>query len=216
MKALDMESVPGAIQAWLLLDPSLQALFDPNSTEVEFDDALEVKIAAAIRWLEENANALSPNGEDSLSTTLAGKISIEGLVDVTRETNSRGHVDITIKVITISRKRLGEAKIYDGYAYHEKGLQQLVDRYSTGRERSGYMFCYVKVSDIKGKMARLQAECDARKPCCQNAKSVEYKEKWAFETRHIHASGEELRVIHFGINLHVPTGRAERARNRGG
>lgn len=203
-----MESVPGAIQAWLLLDPSLRALFDPNSTEVEFDDALEIKIAAAIRWLEENANALSPNGEDSLSTTLAGKISIEGLVDVTRETNSRGHVDITIKVITISRKRLGEAKIYDGYAYHEKGLQQLVDRYSTGRERSGYMFCYVKVSDIKGKMAKLQANCDACKPCRQNTASVKHKEKWAFETRHTHASGEELRVVHFGVNLHVATGQA--------
>lgn len=196
-------------------DPPLWVLFDPNSTEVELDEALELKITAVIRWLEEHANDLGPNSEDSISTTLTGKLSIDGIIDVTRETSNRGHVDITINLVQSSRKRLGEAKIYDGYAYHEKGIQQLVERYSTGRERSGYMFCYVKVSDIKGKMARLRAECDARKPCGQNATSVQYKEKWAFETRHAHASGENLRVVHFGVNLHVATGQAGRGKDPG-
>ena len=198
--------------------PGLQQLLpllDPNSSDEEFDEALESHILDAVRWLEDNANSLHRDSEDSLSTTLAGRISMKELIDTSRETNTRGHVDITIKVITISRKRLGEAKIYDGYAYHEKGLQQLVERYSTGRERSGYMFCYVKAPDIKGKMEKLQADCDACKPCRQNTASVKHKEKWAFETRHTHASGEDLRVVHFGINLHVATGQAARGKDSG-
>jgi len=210
-----MQVLNAAVRAWLLRDPPLGVLFNPNSTDVELDEALELKITAVIRWLEEHANDLGPNSEDSISTTLTGKLSIDGIIDVTRETNNRGHVDITIKLVQSPRKRLGEAKIYDGYAYHEKGLQQLVERYSTGRERSGYMFCYVKAPDIKGKMEKLQADCDACKPFRQNTASVKHKEKWAFETRHAHASGEDLRVIHFGINLHVPTGRAARGKDSG-
>jgi hypothetical protein len=192
-----------SLQAWFLQSPELRPLLDPNSTDEEFDEALEEYIADAIQWIEDNANALHHDSEDSLSTTLAGYLAIRKLVYVTRETNSRGHVDITIKVTTTSRKRLGEAKIYHGYAYHEEGIRQLVDRYSTGRERSGYIFCYVKAPDIKGKMEMLRGECDVHKPCQQNAGATLHKNKWTFQTTHAHASGEELRVVHFGVNLHV-------------
>lgn len=200
-----MNVVPDTIKAWLLIWPELLVILDPNSTEKEFDDALEQHISDSIRKLEANANSLHKDSEDSLSTTLANTISISKLLDATREENSKGHVDITIKVISSSRKRLGEAKIYDGYVYHEKGLKQLVDRYSTGRERSGYMFCYMKDQNIKGKMEALQAECDEKLPCEQAASGRAHKSKWAFETCHGHSSGEELRVLHFGVNLHVGT-----------
>lgn len=199
--------------------PGLQQLLpllDPNSTDEEFDEALESQVLDAVRWLEDNANPLHGDNEDSLSTTLAGCISMKQLIDASRETNTRGHVDITIKVISTPRKRLGEAKIYAGYVYHEQGIQQLVERYSTGRDRSDYMFFYFKIADIKGKMEKLQAEYDVRKPCGQSAKSIRRQEKWTFETRHTHTSREEPRVIHFGISPHLPTGRAQRAKNRGG
>jgi hypothetical protein len=200
-----MEPVPDSIQAWLLHSPELRQLLDPNSTDEEFDEALEEHIGTAVEWLEENANALRADSEDSLSTTLAAKISIRKLVDATRETNSKGHVDITIKVISTSRKRLGEAKIYDGYKYHVKGIKQLVERYSTGRERSGYMFCYVKNPNINAKIVALQSDCDGHLPCNQIGAATAHKarRKWAFETRHTHESGEELRVVHYGVNLHV-------------
>lgn len=175
-----MQPAPSSIQAWLSQYPGLQQLLpllDPNSTDEEFDEALESHILDAVRWLEDNANSLHGDNEDSLSTTLAGRISMKQLIDAGRETNTRGHVDITIKVISTPRKRLGEAKIYAGYAYHEQGIRQLVERYSTGRDRSGYMFCYFKVPDIKGKMEKLQADCDVRKPCRQRAESIRHQEK---------------------------------------
>src|SRR5882672_8184419 len=114
-----MEPVPDSIQAWLLNSPELRPLLDPNSTDEEFDDALEVHIADAIRWLEDNANDLRGNSENSLSTTLAGKLSIRKLIDANREMNSKGHVNITIIILSTSRKRLGEAKIYGGYSKYK-------------------------------------------------------------------------------------------------
>jgi hypothetical protein len=200
-----MQPVPDSIMAWLVLHPELKPLLDPNSTDEEFDMALEKHISESIRWLEDNANALHKNSEDSLSTTLAGHMSIKELLNATREENNRGHVDITIKVISTSRKRLGEAKIYGGYAYHEKGMKQLVERYSTGRERSGYMFCYVKKPNIKSTMEMLLADCDTHRPCEQANTARAHSSKWAFETIHGHASGEQLRVVHFGVNLYMGT-----------
>jgi hypothetical protein len=47
--------------------PELKPLLDPNSTDEEFDEALEKHISESIRWLEDNANALHKDSEDSLS-----------------------------------------------------------------------------------------------------------------------------------------------------
>lgn len=198
-----MLSLEDSLKALLTLQPEYRILLDPNATDEEFDDAIEYLINDAARWLEDNANSLSEDSEDSLSTTLAGRISSGKLITVTRETNNKGHVDITITVISSPHKRLGEAKIYSGFSYHQKGLQQLIDRYSTGRSRSGYIFCYVKEQDIRGKFSKLQSDCDKVKPCRQAGSASVNNCRWSFITMHEHASGEALRVVHYGINLHV-------------
>jgi hypothetical protein len=198
-----MLSLEDSLKALLTLQPEYRILLDPNSTDEEFDDAIEYLINDAVRWLEDNANSLAEDSEDSLSTTLAGRISSGKLVSVTRETNNKGHVDITITVISSPRKRLGEAKIYKGFSYHQKGLEQLIDRYSTGRERSGYIFSYVKDQDIQGKFSKLQRDCDQARPCRQSGNATTNHCDWSFITMHQHASGKELRVVHYGVNLHV-------------
>lgn len=199
----DEDVAPDSLKAWLQLQSGLKPLFDSNSTDEEFDRALEKHIEESVRWLEDNANALHKNSEDSLSATLAAQMSIKDLITVSREENNRGHVDITIRVFSSSRKRLGEAKIYRGYSGYDKGIGQLVKRYATGRERTGYMFCYVKDADIKQRIEALMAGCDDGRPCDQLEPSTLHLTKWAFETVHRHSSGEKLRVVHFGVNLYV-------------
>ncbi len=56
-----MEPVPDSIKAWLLIYPELRPLLNPNSTDEEFDEAIETHIGNAIRWLEGNAE-FSPQG----------------------------------------------------------------------------------------------------------------------------------------------------------
>ena len=142
-EAFDTYTMKQAIQEGFIMDV-LQ-----NYTSVESYFQLAKAIEEDPAFDKDKAMKRLSHSEDSLSTTLAGKLSIRRLVEANREMNNKGHVDITIKILSTSRKRLGEAKIYTGYAKYEPGIEQLVGRYSTGRECTGYMFCYVKNPDIK-------------------------------------------------------------------
>ncbi len=147
-----------SLLAWWERTPGYVATLFEASTEEEFDAALERRIEEAIAYLEANAKDLDSCNENAISTTLAGRIEMPGM-SVIREGNSNGHVDITIEVdCTLRRrKRLGEAKIYAGPRYHIEGLKQLIDRYTTGRERSGYVFDYVKLPNIDAKITGIKA-----------------------------------------------------------
>ncbi len=79
--------------------------------------------------MEANVKDFDPNhqmSENGLSSVLASEIKMPG-INVHRETNSNGHVDLTIEVESSlsGRKRLGEAKIWKGSSYRLDGLDQL-------------------------------------------------------------------------------------------
>ncbi len=190
-----------SLLAWWGRNPDVAALF-AASTEEEFDAALERRIEEAIDYLESNAKDLDSCNENAISTTLAGRIEMPGM-SVVREGNSNGHVDITIEVdCTLRRrKRLGEAKIYDGPKYHIDGLKQLIDRYATGRDRTGYVFDYVKLPDIEAKITGIKDEMNTYLPCNQLGESTDHPARWAFTSFHNHRSGVPLRVVHFGVNM---------------
>lgn len=191
-----------ALAAWLNRFPEVVKLFDPKSTEADIDEVLETRIDHAIRWLEENAKRLKSENEDGLTTILAGKVEMPGL-NVILEANSNGHVDFTFEVgfsLTV-RKRLGEAKLYHGPAYHLKGLDQLLERYATGRDRSAYVFDYFRENNIKTKMLAVRATMNTDRPLQQTCEAVDHQSAWAFVTHHSHKSGETIRIVHFGVNL---------------
>ena len=99
-------------------------------TDDEFESAFEVVLDSAVRLLEKNKTSFQKLDEVGLSGVLAGALSIPGLT-VTQESHSNGHVDLTIEAdhCLPARIKLVEAKIYDGAAYHVKGLEQLLGRY---------------------------------------------------------------------------------------
>lgn len=202
-----MDRTRDSLNAWWDRRPDfIKTLFDSHTSNEDFNDALERLIEAAIADIEENAKDIDPEHkmpENGLSYVLASKIGMPGII-VSRETNSNGHVDLTIEVESslTGRKRLGEAKIWKGSSYHLEGLDQLLNRYATGRCDSGFMFSYVKEAKIKEKFESLKNKMDAERPCeqtdpCQNHPFA----KWALVSKHKHRSGETLRVVHFGCNL---------------
>ena len=89
---------------------------------------------------------------------------------VTRELNRNGHVDLTFKfpLNTPARVSLGEAKIYDGPEYHVKGLEQLINRYTTGRESRCVILAYVKKANVKGLMEKVREHFEEKRPCGQS------------------------------------------------
>lgn len=196
-----MSVSPDALLTWAERYPQLALLFDPSGSVEQHEQALERLIDEAVRWLEDNANDLVGAGENLLSTTLAGKISMPGLRAV-RERNVNGHVDITIEIEHSfpHRRWLAEAKLWNGPKYHIDGVEQLLG-YMNGRDRSGYVFDYVQEKNIEQKWKGLKEALDKDLPHNQKTHCKDIGCSWTFETEHLHTSGVRVRLVHFGVNL---------------
>jgi len=173
-------------------------------TDGEFDEALESILEKVIDDIERDAKLFISLCEDGITAILLIALNrVEGL-HATQQAHSNGHVDITIETgdFLPSRRRLGEAKIYHGPQYHKEGLEQLIHRYSTGRQQSGFLLEYFKVADIKQLVTKIREYMDINKPCAQNGLSRDHSINWSFVTEHLHSSGELIRVVHLSCNLY--------------
>jgi hypothetical protein len=176
-----------------------------STNEIEFDDALDSIIEKIIDDIERDANLFSQLKEDGITAILSIAINqVDGL-HATQQAHSNGHVDITIETDDFFpvRRRLGEAKIYAGPQYHEKGLEQLIQRYSTGRQKSGYMIEYIKSPGIKLLVEKIRTHMDSHKPSGQDGATQDHRIRWAFVSHHLHGSGERIRIVHLNCNLFV-------------
>jgi hypothetical protein len=173
-------------------------------TDEEFDIAFDALLEQAVAGLESNSKNFKSLSEEGLTGALAMALSVPGLT-VSQETNSNGHVDLTIRIDHCfpMRKLLGEAKIYDGPVNHYKGIQQLLGRYTTGRERRGLVIAYFKKEGISTLVQKLRDKMDADLPSAQQGQTTEHTVKWWFLSKHKHSSDEVLCVAHIGCNLHV-------------
>ncbi len=177
-------------------------LITANSDE-EFDAAFDNWLTQAISKMEANKLNYDSLDENGLSAVLASTLST-GEISVTQEQNSNGHVDLTVKLNNSAtpRTKLGEAKIWRGKEYHVKGLDQLLNRYTTGRECRGFVISYVKIKDIKGLFGDLRRHIDESKPFNLEGLCLDHNIKWSFLSRHKHNSGELIAICHIGCNLH--------------
>lgn len=169
-----------------------------------FDEALDTMLEGAVSHLEANSRNFRSLDEAGLSGVLAAWLTIPGLT-VTQEAHSNGHVDLTIvaDLCMPARKRLAEAKIYNGPAYHIAGLKQLLYRYMTGREGRGIVFAYVRKRNIAGLVREIRERMDNDHPCGQQGETMDHALKWSFLSTHTHSCGENLQISHIGCNLFV-------------
>lgn len=172
-------------------------------TDAEFESAFEVILESAVQHLERNKHNLKALDEVGLTGFLAAALAIPGLSPIP-EAHSNGHVDLTIRADHCFpvRQKLVEAKIYDGYAYHISGLSQLLERYSTGRDRQALLVTYVRRPNIDRLTNNLRSRMDKELPLQQRRASVNRRMRWSFATQHTHSSGGELEVHHVACNLH--------------
>lgn len=173
-----------------------------SETEAEFEAAFTTILGMAVSHLEKNKKHYSKLDEEGLSGVLAGALSMPGLT-VTQETNSNGHVDLTIEAdhCTPARVKLGEAKIYSSPSYHMKGIGQLLS-YHTGRETPGLLISYVRKPYIQSITANLKAAMDKKLPENQTGPCEDHILDWSLRTKHKHVSGKIVSLSHIGCNLH--------------
>lgn len=172
--------------------------------EEQFENAFDALLEKAIAGLERNKSNFKTLNEESLSAVLELALNMPGLT-VTRETHSNGHVDLTIEAEHCfpARRKLGEAKIYDGPAYHVKGLEQLLGRYTTGREGRGLLIVYFRRAGIGDLVRKLREKLDADRPVQQRGPTEDHVMKWSFLSVHGHSCGDNVQVGHVGCNLYV-------------
>ena len=185
--------------AWF---PEIRRLFDESTAE-EFDAFLDLHFERCIQRMEAEAHHLVSDNEEKLSAFLAAALSMPGL-SVVREGYSNGRVDLTIRSESIlsPEQRLAEAKVYDGHAYHAQAIHQLMSRYSTGRQPTGYVIEYVKKRGIAAIVTQLRKRADADLPEYQEGSTDGHAMNWAYVSQHRHSSEELLRVVHINVNLH--------------
>lgn len=185
--------------------PELLDIISAES-EKEFNTAFDHWLVKAVAGLEKNKVNYCSLDEEPLSAILAQALSMPGL-SATCETNSNGHVDITIEAEHChpARTKLAEAKVWDGPQYHISGLEQLLG-YTTGRESRGMVISYVKRPNIAGLVAKLREKMNADKPCQQIGDTQDHDNqlRWAFLSSHNHSSGEEIDVSHVCCDLYHP------------
>lgn len=172
-------------------------------TDAEFEQAFDSLLEGVIVELESNCKQFEALDEDGLTSVLQIGLSRPGIVAL-RETHSNGHVDLTIEFQLGHRQRriLGEAKIYDGPAKHIKGLEQLLTRYTSGREGRGLLLAYVRKKGVSHLMESIRARMDTDLPLNQVGSTVTHDTlKWSFLSTHTHSCGDRLKVGHIACNI---------------
>lgn len=182
--------------------PAILNLYTAQN-EKDFESAFEALLELALAGLEQDKDRLSKLEEDALSGILVIAFNTAGL-RATREGYSNGHVDLTIEVGFCSpmKRKLGEAKIYAGPGYHLQGLEQLLGRYTTGRETRGILIEYVKQADIAGLVKKIRERMDVDLPMQQQGPTQDNGLKWSFISIHKLTSGDDHPVAHYGCNLY--------------
>jgi hypothetical protein len=171
-------------------------------SDAAFEKAFDAILGRAIAQMERQKQNFACLDEVGLSGALAMALSSPGLT-VTPEPHSNGHVDLMIVAdhCVPERIKLGEAKIYNGFKYHVKGLEQLLERYTTGREGRGLLVMYCRKPDISGLVRKLRDRMDSELPCQQQGNTANHILKWSFLSSHALQSGDEHDVGHIGCNL---------------
>lgn len=171
-------------------------------TEDHFVAAVESALESAIRHIEGGAKHYQDHPEPALSYTLTILLAAMGF-QAAPEHYHKGHVDLVIlSEYQPAWHCLGECKIYNYYAYHLKGLKQLLD-YCCGAERKVFLIEFFNKAGMYSHLEALKKDMDAQKPHGQVEEGKPHPMKGGFETRHPHVSDATITVAHLGCNVAV-------------
>jgi hypothetical protein len=165
----------------------------------------------AVPKLEEGRLGHRETTEDGLTNSLLALL-YAAYPGATRETDTDGHVDISLKhPLHLAIVLSGEAKAINGkrFAWYTAGLTKLVAKYNSGRNDLGLMVCYCRIASMYTEMTaykdRIGTERVAEFVRHVDPQEVELQGlKAVFVTEHI-ASGRKMTVAHAWVNMYSPT-----------
>ncbi|UDM18396.1 hypothetical protein [Vogesella sp. XCS3] len=168
-------------------------------TEEVFITRLYKELDEIIVSLEAGKKERSEDGEDRLSIEIVSCLQRSGYVAM-KDPTQGGHVDMLVQPKQRSAmKWYGEAKIWDGVAYLQSGMDQLLDRYATGRQIYLGFLVYFKEQGIVTKMKKWFEHLSLlpKTYCCKCEPITDF----SFSSTHPHSSGSKILVRHFSVNV---------------
>ncbi len=182
------------------LNPDAYALYRATTRD-ELEQAAEALIDRGVARMEAARAECGALTERGLSTALKDQLGV--LVPAEAEAHSNGHVDLKLHhPEQPAWTYLVECKIWDGGAWHKKGMVQLLGS-ATGREGRAMVLAFFKKElRMHHLLRRLRAELDAGEgPPVTAACSDHRLGPRAFESHHTHDSGGAVVLTHLGCDL---------------
>lgn len=127
-----------------------------------FVDRLYKELDTVIRDLEESSSVRQQDEEDRITVDIVAQLRRAGY-DASHDTYTKGHVDI--RVAQDSFVWLGEGKIHRDYDWLFKGMNQLLGRYTTGREEGAGILIYIKGKNAKAVLEEWRKRLVLGHPC---------------------------------------------------
>ncbi|WP_218945297.1 hypothetical protein [Acinetobacter sp. YH12239] len=154
--------------------------------------------------------------EDDISIQLINLLNQNGF-DAGHEDFHNGHVDIVIKSHNKKFKWLGEAKLYGGNKYSEKGLYQLINDYSLGKlNESGGVLIYLNSTQYSVKkvmqnwdshLKELSKDTSNRLNSFTSEFKIDKEGKQDssifYSTHEHHRSGDPYRIRHCCLDIRI-------------
>lgn len=147
---------------------------------------------------EKNSNLYKTLGEDGISANFVSALNRTFLFKAHAQSNSRGHVDITVVCPSFSEHQfeyLGEAKIWRGPKYCIDGFDQL-NGYVTGRLPRAFMILYFRSTecDVPFEEYVNQLVTDkGGKLICRESRFI--------VTEHQHKSTAKIFIDHYAVHM---------------
>lgn len=161
----------------------------------------DLNLVAGTMEMSANCYPRSNFNETSLTKQIVDRLQFCGYA-IGAETDSRGHVDITVTSHRKSIIWLGEAKIHSDYEWLHHGLQQLVQRYTTGRHDDAGMLIYIYNKDA-GSVLDEWSRRVAAENLCDLIELPSARQRTGFSSKHKHpAWGNPVTVQHLGVALY--------------
>lgn len=180
-------------------NPALHSLL-VASNEEQFVEAVEGCLEQSFSSIEGGLKQYVALDERGLSKLLSDLLIAAGF-EASAETYHNGHVDVVISCAWGRGWRaLVECKLHRGYQYHVDGCEQVL-RYCTGRQRQVFTVDFFKVPSMYSKMKGLRQKFDEHRPLEQTGEGRERDYRGSFATPHLHKSGAEVTLVHYGVNL---------------
>lgn len=170
----------------------------PKSVDV-FIRRLYEEMEIIIRSLEGGRKERHDDSEDRLSIEIVNCLRSAGYYSEKDPTHG-GHVDILVAPErNRSMKWYGEAKIWNGVTYLNGGIDQLLSRYASGRDRQLGFLVYFKEKNLISKMKTWLTHVDGMPDVYPNKSNV--IDDYSFTSTHRHSTGATIEVRHFAINI---------------